>query len=248
MSVALHDTVGWTLHEAEEILRPLDLRPETRPDDFARKTLEIRGNQHQMQSLGWTDGRGMLNGKYCRLQSKKVDIAILMIYPTSRPDLIPVFVAEWVVVGGQCRIAVLDVHPAGNDPVLERELAGVFGTIGERWQRQLPTAPDSPEWFRKIAKPWAIFSDCTIDRVGVLREAYREYLHTVVNLFYRPRQSLCEGGAEAESVVRYKRHGFEHTPGRAILRTTFGVEYAEGLLRWHFGPPNHAMQQTGATL
>jgi len=244
MLTDLHDVVGWTLHDAEGILQTLQLRPETRPDDFAQKSIEIRGNQHQLRSAGWTDERGTLNGKYCRMQSTKVDVAIMMIYPTTRPDLLPVFGAEWVVVGDRCHLAVLDVHPAGNHPELDRELTEVFGTIGERWQKEMPTVPDSPEWFREIAKPWAIFSRCTVDRVKVLREAYREYLQAAVDMFFQPRQPDCVGGADAESVVRYKRRQFDHSPGRDILRTTFGAEYAEAFLRWHCGPPHQTLQQT----
>jgi len=234
----LRDIVGWTFHDAEEILQPLQLRPEAVPNDFVQKTFEIHGNPYQLRSAGWTDERGTLNVKYCRMQSRKVDIAMLMVYPTTRPDLLPVFGAEWVVVGDRCSMAGVDVHPAGHHPGLDRELTEVFGTIGARWQAELPTAPDSPEWFREIAKPWAIFSSCTVNRVEVLREAYREYLRASVDLFFRPRQPDCEGGADAESVVRYKQNQFDHSPGRGILRTTFGAEYAEAFLRWYYGPPS----------
>ena len=243
MSSRLHDVVGWTLVEAEELLKPLRLIPENRPEELVRKNIEIRGNPYQLRSAGWTDERGTLNVKYCRMQSGKLDIAMLMVYPTTRPDLLPVFVAEWVVVGDRCRVAVLDVHTAGKQPNLDRELAEAFDPIGERRQKQLPTDTDCPEWFRELSKPWAIFSSCTIDRAGALHEAFREYLQASVDLYFLPRQSLCEGGPEADSVVKYKHYGFAHTPGRAILHTTFGAEYAEAFLRWHFGPPNQSMQQ-----
>lgn len=164
-----------------------------------------------------------------------------MIYPTTRPDRLPVFGAEWVVVGDSCQLAVLDVHPAGDQPQLREELRAVFPVIGGRHQAVLPAADAAPEWFRTIAQPWALFTRCPVDRVGLLRAAFREYLTAAVEHWYAPRHAACGGGTDGPAVAAYKRFQFDHSPGRQILSVTFGAEYAEAFLAWHCGPPNQCL-------
>jgi hypothetical protein len=242
---SLRDIVGWTLTDAESLMRPLDLVEEVRPPQFTHAIAQQRGATYLLQSGGWIDRPRTLNAKWCRLQSPKVDVAMLMIYPTGSPDLLPVFGAEWVVVGERVMVAVMDVHPIGNQPTLESDLETAFHLIGQRHHRLLPPADDPPDWFRAIAKPWAVFTHGPMDILGPLADAFREYLTAAIEGWYLPRQ-WESSGTDSAAVSDYKRMQYDHSPGREMLRATFGGDYTEAFLGWHCGPPNQTLQQTGA--
>jgi len=58
-----------------------------------------------------------------------------------------------------------------------------------------------------------------------------------VRSFYQPRIGDLIGGEDVPAVTAYKRHHFEHSPGRKLLAKDFGSEYTDTYLRdWHFGP------------
>ncbi len=170
-------------------------------------------------------------------ESPKLDLALLMIYPTARPDLVPLFMAEWVVVGDHVQVAVLDVQPLGDQPALRSELAAMYAAMGTRYQAQLPAKEDPPDWFKQRAQPWLLFSKCNVAQVETLAAAFREYLAAAVDGWYLPQQANA-AGPQCSLVDEYKQHLFHHSEGRKILRVTFGEEFTEAFLGWHFGPPN----------
>jgi hypothetical protein len=231
MCAEFRDLLGWTQSDALPRLVEWNLQPEARPEEHTqRDTIYFR-----LESAGWRGANQKLCVRYTRVCSVKVDIATLMIYPTAGAHLLPIFGAEWVVVGSQCSRLVLDVEPAASYlPVADR-LADRFAELGQRWQAVFPTDPNMAGWFAEIAQPWALHSACGLDQLSLLRQAYNEYLQAYIAqvnavLPYSP------GGSDAPEVAAYKQHHAEHSPGQPLMARVFGPEWTATFLREaHFG-------------
>ncbi len=231
------ELVGWTLPDLWTALGNLDRRAENRPSQFRGCTVGEGAVATRLESDGWLLAGGRLNLKYTRIQSRSFDIATVMLYPTADPALLPIFAAEWVIVGERAHALILDVETAGDWPNLQTDLARYFSDMGPRWHPVFPANPDRPAWFQEIAQPWAIFSSGTVDQLGLLREAYQDYARVAIEQVYRPRLEQAQAGPDHPAVTAYKQHHYEHSPGRRLLTTRFGHDYTETLLQnWHFGP------------
>jgi len=227
------DAVGWTLPDAREQLAIFQWKPEQRPAPFRHG----QSKSLQYESDGWIESGGRLNLKYSRVQSERIDVATVMVYPTGSPDRLPIFGGEWVVVSGRCHLLVLDLETAGVQPSLVTELRPLMMPVVEKWSAVFPWDGGAPEWFRDIAQPWALCSSCPQELLPQLREAYREYLSVAIDAFYRPRLEQAQSLPEAPEVTAYKMHHFEHSPGRKLLSREFPPEFVDTFLKdWHFGP------------
>lgn len=227
------DVVGWTFDDAWPQLNKIYWEAEQRPEEFCAQ----QSSTMRLQSSGWVEREGKLNAKYARVQSHKVDIATLMIYPTASPDLLPVFAVDWVVVGSRCQIGVLDVQMAGEQTSLKQELASRFQPLAGRWQSEFCEKPTHVQaWFDSLATPWALVVACSNDSLPKLRQAFGEYLRAAIADVYLPRLPAAQGGWDAEEVAEYKCYHYAHFPGRKMMDNAFGADFTERFLTdWHFG-------------
>ena len=225
----------------EDILNPLGLQCEYRPPELAYSLVEQGHAPALLQSGGFVDRYESIHVKWMRLQTHKLDLALVMIYPTARPDVIPTFAAEWVVIGEKVPVVVLDVYPLQKHSPLPEELAPVYAPLGVRYQSSLPTHNPLPDPFARWAQPWALFSQCGVERLALLAAAFRDYLRAAVEGWYLPRQSQC-GGKQAAAVDDYKRQRYENSEGRKLLEVLFGKSFTDEFLRWHCGPPHQPLK------
>lgn len=227
------NVTGWTLTDATGALARFGLARERRPGRFRR----AESPPVVVEADGWVAREPKLCVRFARVRGPHIDIATVMAYPTASPAALPIFAAEWVVVGQRCHALILDVETAGDQPGLAADLAKVFAPLGEKWQRRFPANPDAPDWFREIAEPWALFSACGVEEMGEVRAAFNEYLDAAVTHFYGPRWDTAGAGPDHAAVTAYKEHHYESSPGRKVMTPRFGAEFTEELLRdWHFGP------------
>jgi hypothetical protein len=231
MCLEFRDLLGWTREDALPRLAEWHLQAEPRPEEHTqRETIYFR-----LESAGWRAARGKLCVRYTRVCSGKVDIATLMIYPTAGAALLPIFGAEWVVVGPNCSRLVLDVEPAAEYLPVAHRLAGRFAELGQRWQGVFPTDPNMAGWFAEIAQPWALHSSCSLDQLPLLREAYGEYLEAYIDQV-NAMLPHSPSGPDAPEVAAYKQHHAEHSPGQPLMARVFGPEWTQTFLREaHFG-------------
>jgi hypothetical protein len=237
----LYDVVGWTLSATQQILSPLGLQNEYRPPTFAHASTQKGESPVLLQSGGFIDRYESIHVKWMRLQTRKLDLALVMIYPTARPELIPLFAAEWVVIGDKIPVVVLDVYPLQSEGPLQQELSTVYTPLGVRYQSCLPKKQPLPECFAQLAQPWALFSECTIEQLPLLASAFRDYLTAALEGWYLPRQHRC-GGKQAAAVHEYKRRRYIDSEGRKLLEIIFGKVFTEEFLRWHCGPPHQPLE------
>ncbi|GAB5561951.1 MAG: hypothetical protein SynsKO_35980 [Synoicihabitans sp.] len=231
------DVVGWTVPLAMEQLDPFNLVIEPRPPQF-REAIFGEGKQKtRIQSDGWVDESCRLNVKYSRIQSAVADIATIMIYPTAGPDLLPIFAAEWVVIGPRCHALILDVETANRQPTLFSQMESAYSELGASWQKTIPENRDRPAWFDEIATPWAIYGTADLEILPEVQKAFSAYLGVTIETFYRPFLSQAAGGSDHPDVTAYKQHHYENSPGRPLLSAKAGAAWTdEFLANWHFGP------------
>lgn len=229
--------MGWTAPLTFEILAPLKFFRESRPSEFRINEFGKGAKRTRVESDGWVDEFGLLNVKYSRIQSAIADIATIMIYPTASPAELPIFAAEWVVIGGKCHALILDVETAGNQPHLLTQMSDSFADLGKKWRSTIPENRDRPEWFNDIATPWAVYGTASLDVLPDVKQAFSEYLETTVNDFYIPHRNSAKAGPDHPDVAAYKKHHFEHSPGRPLLKAKGGEVWTDTFLAdWHFGP------------
>ncbi|MFQ3592140.1 MAG: hypothetical protein SNJ82_02995 [Gemmataceae bacterium] len=231
MCLEFRNLLGWTLDDALPLLADWELCPEPRSAEHTqRETIYFR-----LESAGWRAAQGKLCVRYTRVCSAKVDIATLMIYPTAGAARLPIFGAEWVVVGCHCTRLVLDVEPAAAHLPVSRQLGEHFAKLGQRWQNVFPTDANMAQWFASIAQPWALHSACAVEQLPLLRQAYREYLQAYINLVNLILPKV-PSGADTPEVAAYKRHHAEHSPGKPLMDRVFGPEWTHRFLHeTHFG-------------
>jgi hypothetical protein len=202
--------------------------------------METNKGAFQLRSGGWVEAGGRLNLRFTRLQGKALDIATVICYPVNRPDLLPVFAFEWVVVGGRCHAMICDVEVCGPQNSLERKLQLTFRETARKF-RTLFAPKEPPEWFQEIAQPHAQFFSAELEDLESVFELQSAYLRLTVDQFYRPVLSKIRGGEDHAEVLRYKRHHAENSPGTKMLIRYLGADAAEEFLfGYHFGPAQHA--------
>lgn len=228
----LREALSWLRCDIQELLAPLAIgEPIERRQEF------LDGPEGRYQLLGerWKDAPETVSIHYCRAQSRKYDVGMLMIYPTASPERLPVLGAEWVVVGNRCQMIGIDIHPAGGQPQLDEELTLLFSGVAASDRALLPQNNPLPDWAARLSRPWGVFVSGPESLLPPTRRVFQQYLSVGVERFYRPRQSSARGGPDAPAVRDYRNHHARHSPGRALLARAFGPDLANDFVNWHFG-------------
>jgi len=238
----MRDKLTWVWHDSQELLEPWNLQQELRHDKYrTANTLFFC-----LESTGWQAATGKLCVRYARVCSAKVDIATLMIYPTASANYLPIFASEWLIVGSCCQRVILDIEPATVELSRLLRLNRTFVRLGERWHQHLPTALPLSEWFQKYAQLWAIHSSCEMQKLALVRQAFREYLKSYIN-YVNKFLSRCVAGTDAPEVMEYKLHHARNFPGYSFLCRVMGEEWTnEYLYKQHFGVVHEPISLRGA--
>ncbi|MBI1293044.1 hypothetical protein GC173_17685 [bacterium] len=194
------------------------------PADFASKVgqkipVELSFSRFSLAGVGelrWTS-----------MQSARADILAVMIFPNDSMQL-PIFAAEFVVLGGKCKAAVVDLQSASPDAGFRPRVAERLRDLAVRYaELRSDTLPD---WCRDHFTDEAIAAlGCSVDDLDHLLEGYRLYLTAYLQFV---RDSSPTGSAkECRWLRHYKDHHIEHTPGRPFMTAAYGAEWTERFLR-----------------
>ena len=226
-----------SLDLARSELAEFDWIEEARPEEFKSLRLEDAKGTFLLTSAGWLEAGRRLNLRFTRLQAAAIDILTVMCYPTNRPDLLPVYAYEWVMINGRGHAMICDVEICGSHPELESRLQVVYQPLAETFRGTFESK-EPPDWFREIAQPHAQFFTSSLQDLEQVFRLQTAYLRSVVETFYRPLLSSgLRGGADHADVTAYKTHHADHSPGTKMLGKFLGAERAHDFLyRYHFGP------------
>lgn len=226
-----------SLDLARSELAEFDWVEEIRPEEFKNLKLEDSKGTFLLTSQGWLEAGRRLNLRFTRLQAAAVDILTVMCYPTNRPDLLPVYAYEWVMINGRGHAMICDVEICGDYPELESRLQKLYAPSANEFSG-LFEYKEPPEWFQEIAQPHAQFFSSSLQDMEQIFRLQTAYLRCAVENFYRPvLASGVTGGTDHADVLNYKTHHADHSPGTKMLGRFLGAERAHQFLyQYHFGP------------
>ena len=228
MSLVLESPGGLLISQrlAEETLRqlqPFDPRALPVEPDLARRrgeriAVELRFERFELPGLGelrWT-----------LMTSAKADIIALMIFPND-PSLLPIFASEFVVLGGRCKAAVVDlqsVAPRAVDRLAHADVMAGLGMEYGAWR-----SPNLPEWCAAHFTPHAIAALAVdLEDLDELLVGFGRYLALWTTL---AQAAPWRDPAPSHELDEYKDHHVENTPGRPMMTAAFGGDWTERFLR-----------------
>jgi len=234
---SLADVCPWTLPDTMRITGHLGWEQDARPDKFRRHLLETENGEVAFHSDGWVSADRRQSMRYCRLQTRKVDAAVITIYPTASPHALPVFVAEWVVVAHVFHLALIDVAEIGQRSSLHSNLSQVFPAIGGHAAQLLGSAVDESDWFKSIRSPWALHTSSTVEQEPAIRAIFLQYLTLANSEFFLNSRLAANVGSDHDLVTQYKNFVMINTPGRKWISKLVGPEFTDEFMsKWHYGP------------
>jgi hypothetical protein len=232
----MKDVFGWTLPDLLEFSAPyLAWHEDTRPAAYKHKILNPGPKEIQVNSQGWTEKRQRCTMRYARFQSQQMDIATALLFPTASPEVLPVFVAEWVAIADRIHVIVLDAELISPAPALHALLHKEFIALQKKWQAVFTSNKDKPAWFSEIESPWAMYASAPLSSACQLREMYREYAHTFIKQIWVPLLPEAKSGPDHKAVAQYKDHHQLNSPARTIVKGENAAWLDTFLTDYHFG-------------
>lgn len=230
---ALADFVGWTIPDMCAAVEPLGLTREARPAATRAGEWDAGGKPLVLEADGWLVADGRMTLRAARIRTAKVDVGTVMCCPTTRPDQLPVIVADWVVFGPTFQVIALDVEVCGDQPALVADLGERLRAPAARWQPAFE-AREQSAWFQSISQPWAIHAAAPADRADDVRQAFADYLAAAVPLI-AARVDDVAAGPDHPDVRAYKLHHRDHSPAGPLLSRWMTAAESATFLDAHFG-------------
>ena len=224
------NSLEWMLVDTLKATTPVfNWVPEIRKEAFKSKKLGSGAKQITVSSNGWISNSNSANLRFARFTSTVIDVATIMIYPTSSPDLLPVFAAEFVVIANKIHVVVLDVKFLEN-----ATKSDLLTQISKKWLSYFPYKKEIPEWFLEIMSENSIFSATSIAELPNVQLMFNEYLNVVLSEYYQKFNEISKSGLDHELVATYKKHHAENSPAHRILSKDDSVWLNDFLYHNHF--------------
>ncbi len=164
--------------------------------------------------------------RWTTLNSNRVDIIALMLFPND-PETLPVFASEFVVIGGKCKAAVVDLQSLSCNAATRQEHHQPISALSVNYTQY--NTDQLPDWCDDHFSPYAIAAlKVDLDSIETLLEGYSRYLEAFLDLAMTKMPVTV---ANEELLRQYKDHHITHTPGRPFMTAAFGEEWTERFLR-----------------
>jgi len=195
-------------------------------------------------SSGWWRSTTGTELRTCYLSGPKLEIVVCMGYPVAA-ERVPVFGAELVVAAGQCRVAVVDLQPASGPGPQQATVTKVLAPLRDRFMLRLTDGGPLPEWATHHFTPACVYArPVSASEHAGLHEAFEAYFALWLETFAAADGPEFTG---TEALTHYQNHHVAHTPGRPLIATTFGENWAEAYFsRFIYSSDNP--QQDAATV
>ncbi len=204
-------------------------------ESFARK-LSING-RFLLSSQAWelsSRRRSFANVRMVYIKGQKTEIINTWIFP-KRSDLMPVYAAELISIGGVHRIAFVDIQVPGLQPTEKEDVEFLTAPLATRFS-VLPCDEPPPAWATDSSQGNFSFArQADASWTATIQDCYCSYLETYLNAYAT--------GATARSIATYpptpevtsqlsiyQHHHMEHSPGSKFLSNLFGHEWTQSFL------------------
>ena len=168
------------------------------------------------------------------IRGQKNEIINTWIFP-NRPDVLPVFAAELISVGGVTRVAFVDIQtPVMTGDTID-EVTHLTAPLATRFAC-LPCNEKAPEW-ATIASPgnFTYSRQANTDWTSTIQECYLSYLDAYLKAYAtgttaKNSARLPEDRRVTDELQAYQKHHMESSPGKKFLGNLFGVEWTNSFL------------------
>lgn len=209
-----------------KVLARLGVREGELPAELASATGS--GGRIRLQAARWQVER---HGE-CRMvaiHGTNMEVLNTMLFPTY-PGRLPLFAAELLVIGGQPRLAFVDLQTPGMVVEPRRHIVDVTRTIVRRLAA-LPVSRLPPTWAMASSSGYPFFVEhLDPNHFPMIQEAYLRYLEAWLETAMQQSTDDAIDPAACEALQEYKRHHVAHSPGRGFLEKLFTPAWTERFL------------------
>ncbi|MCY2973125.1 MAG: hypothetical protein NTW52_00485 [Planctomycetota bacterium] len=168
------------------------------------------------------------------IKGQKTAIINTWIFP-KRSDLMPVYAAELISVGGIHRIAFVDIQVPGLRSTDVEEVEFLTAPLATRFS-VLPFDEPPPAWATDASQGnFAFARQADASWTPTIQDCYCSYLETYLNAYATgaTARSIASYSPTQEATSRlsaYQHHHMEHSPGSKFLSNLFGHEWTQSFL------------------
>lgn len=203
------------------LLRTRGVFPLAVPAEFARRA----GGQGRFQLRAFAWNVGVPVGAECRcvyIRGQNSEVFNALVFPTD-PTAAPVFVADFLLVGGQLRLAFLDLQGPGLAAGQRTAVALATCALAA----ELPSDVSAPAW----AVAHSLGGFCHARGAGIdltrLLTAYDDYLR----LWLRFSGGRGAVDPDDDTLTLFKEEHRREAPAAPYLGRLFGTDWTERFLR-----------------
>jgi len=204
-------------------------------DSFAEK--RSTNERFLLTSQEWTltaRRRSLATLRMVYIKGAKTEIINTWIFP-KRSDLMPVYAAELISVGGIHRIAFVDIQVPGLRPFEKEEVGFLTAPLATRFS-VLPFDEPPPAWATDSSQGnFAFARQADASWTSMIQDCYCSYLETYLNAYAvgSTARTIAKNSTTEDATIQlatYQQHHMEHSPGSKFLSNLFGHEWTQSFL------------------
>jgi hypothetical protein len=154
------------------------------------------------------------------------EIINTLVFPRN-PGMVPMFVADAMVIGGELRLAFVDLPTPGMEPYGARGIAERTFQIAARFPDRLERS-QVPDWAVEFSGGGYLFlKNSPREQWEQLHAAWRDFLSLWVELARSPER---DPGAADTTLLPFKQGHLARWPGREYLSKLFGSDWTDRFL------------------
>jgi len=168
------------------------------------------------------------------IRGQKSEIINTWIFPF-RPDILPVFAAELISVGGVTRVAFVDIQTPVMTGDTSEEVTLLTAPLALRFAC-LPCDEEAPEWATSASPGNFTYSrQADANWTSTIQECYLSYLDAYLKAYATGTTAnnsarLLADHSVTHALQAYQKHHMESSPGKKFLGNLFGVEWTNSFL------------------
>ena len=212
------------------------------PSANAFSEKESKNGKFTLSAEAWsfvsTDSNGLTHSiatlRMVYIRGQKTEIINTWIFP-KRPDLLPVYAAELISVGGVTRVAFVDIQTPVMTGDNVEEVTHLTSPLASRFAC-LPCNEEAPEWATSASPGNFTYSrQADANWTSTIQECYLAYLDAYLKAYAtgttaKQAARLLEDCRVNEELQAYQKHHMESSPGKKFLGNLFGVEWTDSFL------------------
>ena len=178
--------------------------------------------------------RSIANVRMVYIRGQRNEIINTWVFP-KRPDVLPVFAAELISVGGVTRVAFVDIQTPVMTGDIVNEVTHLTAPLASRFSC-LPSDEEAPKWATSASPGNFTYSrQADTAWTSTIQDCYLSYLDAYLKAYAtgttaKNSARFLEDPSMTQELQVYQKHHMESSPGKKFLGNLFGVEWTDSFL------------------